>query len=58
LSNEKRSKELKTRIELLEKELLQLNGKERTEARTEYLKLLKTCGKEFGLDEPIYIRRF
>ena len=58
LANKNRSKKLKTRIELLEKELLQLKGRERREARTEYLNLLKSCGKEFGLDEPIYIRRF
>ena len=58
MSNKNRTKELKARIELLEKELLQLKGKERTEARTEYLKLLKSCGKESGLDEPIYIMRF
>ncbi|MGD2066988.1 MAG: hypothetical protein PVI43_07480 [Candidatus Bathyarchaeota archaeon] len=58
MSNKKRSKEVKIRIELLEKELLQLKGKERAEARTENLRLLKTCGKEFGLDEPIYTRRF
>ena len=58
LSKMKRNDELKNRIESLEKELLQLNGRERVEARTEYLRLLKSCGKEFGLDEPIYIRRF
>ena len=58
MSTKKRIKELKTRIELLENELLQLKGKERTEARKEYLTLLITCSKEFGLDEPIYIRRF
>jgi hypothetical protein len=57
LSNKNRIKELKTRIELLEKELLHLKGRERIEARTEYLRLLQSCGKEFGLDEPIYFTR-
>jgi hypothetical protein len=57
LSKKNRIKELKNRIELLEKELLELKGSERAEARTEYLKLLKSCGKEFGLDEPIYFMR-
>ena len=56
--NQKRSKELKTRIELLEKELLQLKGIERSEVKKEYIRLLKSCGKEIGLDEPIYIVRF
>jgi len=53
----RKTEELKTRIELLEKEIFQLKGRERAEARTEYLRLLKSCGKEFGLEEPIYIMR-
>jgi hypothetical protein len=57
LSNKTKTEELKTRIELLEKEIFQLKGRERIEARTEYLRLLKCCGKEFGLEEPIYIMR-
>jgi hypothetical protein len=55
LSKKRKTKELQTRIELLEKEIFQLKGRERVEARTEYLRLLKSCGKEFGLEEPIYI---
>jgi hypothetical protein len=57
LSNENNKKELKSRIDSLEKELLYLKGRQRAEARMEYLRLLKSCGKECGLDEPIYIRR-
>ncbi len=53
----RKTEELKTRIELLEKEIFQLKGRERAEARTEYLRLLKSCSKEFGLEEPIYIMR-
>jgi hypothetical protein len=58
LSKKRKTEELQTRIELLEKEIFQLKGRERAEARTEYLRLLKSCGKEFGLEEPIYIMRY
>jgi hypothetical protein len=57
MSTKKRNEDLKSRIELLEKELLHLKGRRRDEARTEYLRLLKSCGKEFGLEEPIYLMR-
>ena len=57
MTKKRKTKELKTRIKLLEKEIFQLKGRERVEARTEYLRLLKSCGKEFGLEEPIYIMR-
>ena len=57
MTKKRKSEELKTRIKLLEKEIFQLKGRERVEARTEYLRLLKSCGKEFGLEEPIYIMR-
>jgi hypothetical protein len=57
MSNEKSKEELKSKIELLEKEILRLKGRKRDEARVEYLRLLKSCGKECGLEEPIYIRR-
>jgi hypothetical protein len=57
LAKKRKSEELKTRIEMLEKEIFQLKGRERAEARTEYLRLMKSCSKEFGLEEPIYIMR-
>jgi hypothetical protein len=57
LSNENKKEELESRIELMEKEILHLKGRKRAEARMEYLRLLKSCGKECGLEEPIYIRR-
>jgi hypothetical protein len=41
----------------MEKEILQLKGRKRDEARVEYLRLLKSCGKECGLEEPIYLKR-
>jgi hypothetical protein len=56
MSNENK-KEVKSRIELMEKEILHLKGRKRTEARMEYLRLLKSCGKECGLEDSIYIRR-
>ena len=58
MSVEKRKEYLKSQIELMEKELLYLKGRKRAEVRTEYLRLLKSCGKEFGLDAPIYIMRY
>ncbi|MGD9131381.1 MAG: hypothetical protein PVH73_07400 [Candidatus Bathyarchaeota archaeon] len=57
MSNENRKQDLKSRIELMEKEILQLKGRKRDEARVEYLRLLKSCGKECGLEEPIYLKR-
>jgi len=58
LSNENKKEELKSQIESLEKEILYLKGSKRAKVRMEYLRLLKSCGKECGLEEPIYIRRF
>ena len=57
MPKENRKEELKSRIELMEKEILHLKGRKRVEARIEYLRLLKSYGKECGLEEPIYIRR-
>ena len=57
MSKENRKQELKSRIESLEKEILHLKGSKRNEARMEYIKLMKSCSKECGLDEPIYIMR-
>jgi hypothetical protein len=57
LSNENSKEELKSRIELMEKEILYLKGSKRAEVRMEYLRLLKSYGKECGLEEPIYIMR-
>jgi hypothetical protein len=57
LSNESRKEELKSQIESLEKQILYLKGRKRDEVRMEYLRLLKSYGKECGLEEPIYIMR-
>ncbi|MCK4885232.1 hypothetical protein KAS24_04080 [Candidatus Bathyarchaeota archaeon] len=58
MSNENKKEELKSQIESLEKEILYLKGSKRDQVRMEYLRLLKSCAKECGLEEPIYIRRF
>ena len=57
MPNENRKEELKSRIEMMEKEILYLKGSKRAQVRMEYLRLLKSCGKECGLEEPIYIMR-
>jgi hypothetical protein len=57
LSNENKKEELKSQMELMEKEILRLKGRKRAEVRMQYLSLLKSCGKECGLEEPIYITR-
>jgi len=57
LSNENKKEELKSKIQLMEKEILYLKGRKRAKGRMEYLRLLKSCGKECGLEEPIYIMR-
>ncbi|MCJ7722460.1 hypothetical protein MUO98_08680 [Candidatus Bathyarchaeota archaeon] len=57
MSNEKRRQDLKSRIELMEKELLSLKGNDRVKVAIEYHKLLKSSSKECGLEEPIYLIR-
>ena len=47
----------KTKIALMEKEILYFVGRKRERARRKYVKLLKSCSKECGLEEPIYIKR-
>lgn len=53
----KDKKNLKKRIELMEKEILSLAGNERAKAIIEYQNLLRSYSKECGLEEPIYIIR-
>ena len=47
----------KTKITLMEKEILYFTGRKRERARRRYLKLLKSCSKECGLEEPVYFDR-
>ena len=58
MSNKNRKKNLKSQIELMEKEIVLLKGRKRAEARMAYLRFLKSRSKECGLEEPIYIKRF
>ena len=48
---------IKTVIELMEKEILYFKGRKRLLARRKYMRLLRACGKNCGLDEPVYINR-
>ena len=57
MPNEKSKRDLKSQIDLMEKEILNLTGNERVQARIEYQKLLKFYSKECGLEEPIYLIR-
>ena len=45
------------RIELLEKEIINLKGRERLLAKREYFSLLRSNSKICGLEDPIYLRR-
>ena len=45
------------RIEIMGKEILYYAGRKRVLARRRYFKLLKSCSKECGLEDPIYLRR-
>ena len=57
MSEIKPKHDLKSQIKLMEKEILKLTGKDRAQARLEYLNLLKSYSKECGLEEPIYLIR-
>ena len=57
MSDEKQKRDLKHRLALIEKEIFNLSGNERSKARTEYHKLLQSYRKECGLEEPIYLAR-
>ena len=57
MSAEKQKQNLRMRVALMEKEIFHLKGNARVKARHEYNKLLKSYGKECGLEEPIYLKR-
>jgi hypothetical protein len=48
---------LKHQIQKMEQKIPYLKGKKKMEAKEEYLRLLKSCGKNCKLIEPIYLRR-
>ena len=48
---------IKVEVALMEKEIMYFKGKKRERARLRYLHLLRMCGKDCKIDEPIYIDR-
>ena len=50
-------KAIETEIELMEKEILYLTGKKRERAKQKYLQLLRSCGKNCSLEQPLYLDR-
>ena len=55
LSNKKEA--IKFEIEMMEKEIVYFKGEKRLRAKRAYHRLLRTCGKQCGLKEPIYLKR-
>jgi hypothetical protein len=52
-----KQKDCKHKIKTMEKEILELKGKEKEIAKKKYLKALKSCDKECGSEESEYYRR-
>jgi hypothetical protein len=57
LSEKKRKEAGRLAVSLIEKETVYFTGKKRTLARKKYRALLRVCGKNCQLDEPIYLER-
>lgn len=57
MSEEKQKDAIRLAIELLEKETVYFTGKKRTLARKKYRALLRACGKDCQIDEPMYLER-
>ncbi len=57
MSNNQSKEALKAEIELMEKEIVYFKGRKRLRAKQRYLRLLRSCGKNCGLDETVYIDR-
>ncbi len=57
MSENNRKEALRCEIELMEKEILYFTGRKRGRARDKYLRLLRSCGKECKIDDPIYLER-
>lgn len=54
---ENRKEAIKLAVKLIEKETVYFTGKRRNLARKKYRALVKLCGKNFQIDEPIYLKR-
>jgi hypothetical protein len=48
---------IKCEIEMMEKEILYFRGRKRERAKRKYQRLLKFCGTQCALQEPIYLKR-
>lgn len=48
---------LKAEVSLMEKEIIYFTGRKRLRARRKYLQLLRLCGRNCLLNQPIYINR-
>jgi hypothetical protein len=57
LLEENKKEAIKLAVTLIEKETVYFTGKKRTRARKKYRALLRSCGKNCQLDEPIYLER-
>jgi hypothetical protein len=57
LSKENRKEAIKLAVDLIEKETVYFTGKRRNLARKKYQALLRLCGKNCQIDEPIYLKR-
>ena len=53
----KDEKAIKLAAKLIEEETVYFTGKKRAIARKKYRRLLRLCGKNCQVDEPIYIDR-
>jgi hypothetical protein len=57
LSDQRRKEAIKFEIEMMEKEIHYFKGRKHAKARKAYLRLLQSCGKTCGLEEPVYLKR-
>jgi hypothetical protein len=48
---------IKIQADLMEKEILYFKGLSRRKAKKKYLRLLLSCPKICGLEEPVYLKR-
>jgi hypothetical protein len=57
MSDWNRVNAIKCQVDLMEKEILDIKGRERVQARRKYLHLLHLCKKACSLEDPIYLNR-
>ena len=57
MSEKFREEAVKCAVDLMEKETVYFTNRKRAMARRKYFRLLKMCGKNCFLEEPVYINR-